>query len=182
MFKTIIAIIVVTIVVLVALAGVDRLTGDIVEGSSNVTSANSSSLTGLSVTISGEINRPGTYLVEKGDTLADLVTYSGGLTGNDDDRCYNLNFVLENKQSFYIAPLRDNSSACAAETIAKVCLNSATKDELDEGVDAFSNSVAQAIVDYRDTNGSFLRLEELKEVTGIGPATFEKCKDYVTLR
>jgi competence protein ComEA len=48
-------------------------------------------------------------------------------------------------------------------------------------VSAFSSTVAQAIVSYREDKGAYKRLEDLKNVSGIGNATFEKCKNYVTL-
>ena len=40
---------------------------------------------------------------------------------------------------------------------------------------------AQAIVDYRDENGSFKRIEDLLQVKGIGEGTLAKIKDYITV-
>ncbi len=40
---------------------------------------------------------------------------------------------------------------------------------------------AQAIVGYRSEHGPFKRIEDLLKVSGIGPATFEKLKDYITV-
>ncbi len=40
---------------------------------------------------------------------------------------------------------------------------------------------AQAIVDYRNEHGPFKRIEDLLKVSGIGPATLEKIKDYITV-
>ena len=40
---------------------------------------------------------------------------------------------------------------------------------------------AQAIVGYRNEHGPFKRIEDLLKVSGIGPATFEKLKDYITV-
>ncbi|MCK4388321.1 MAG: helix-hairpin-helix domain-containing protein, partial [Dehalococcoidia bacterium] len=41
--------------------------------------------------------------------------------------------------------------------------------------------LAQRIVDYRSENGPFKRIEDLLKVSGIGEATFEKIKDYITV-
>ncbi|WP_083809818.1 ComEA family DNA-binding protein [Mahella australiensis] len=41
---------------------------------------------------------------------------------------------------------------------------------------------AQSIIDYRERNGPFKAVEEIQEVSGIGPATFEDIKDHITTR
>jgi len=41
--------------------------------------------------------------------------------------------------------------------------------------------LAQRIADYRSKNGPFKRIEDLLKVSGIGPATLEKIKDYITV-
>ncbi len=40
---------------------------------------------------------------------------------------------------------------------------------------------AQAIVGYRTESGPFRRTEDLLKVSGIGPSTFERIKDYITV-
>ena len=40
---------------------------------------------------------------------------------------------------------------------------------------------AQAIIDYRNSSGSFKSIEEILNVSGIGDAVFEKIKDYITV-
>jgi len=42
-------------------------------------------------------------------------------------------------------------------------------------------SLAQSIIAYRDANGPFESLEELLQVPGIGPRTFEAIKPFITL-
>lgn len=180
MFKTIIAIIATMVVVLIVMALVDRTTGAIV--SSGPMSVAISSVDSLTVTITGEVSHPGTYLLELNSTLASLLSASGGTSNNADEKAYDTTIALENKASYYIAPIYDNGNTCAVTPISKVCINTADKATLDEQVSAFSSMVAGNIVAYRETNGAFKRLEELKNVSGIGNATFEKCKDYVSLR
>jgi competence protein ComEA len=180
MFKTIIGIVVVTLVILIAMAAVDRVTGAITDTGGGQSSAKEED-DSLQVTITGEVMRTGTYIVPLGTKLAGLLDSAGGATANADPKAYDSTIILESRESYYIAPIYDNSDTCAATPIAKVCVNTAAKEKL-LSCAAFTNSLAAAIVDYRSSNGLFKRLEELKNVSGIGNATFEKCKNYVTLR
>ncbi|MBI3933557.1 MAG: helix-hairpin-helix domain-containing protein, partial [Acidobacteria bacterium] len=59
--------------------------------------------------------------------------------------------------------------------------NTATLEELDRLPD-IGPALAQRIIDYRTTNGPFAKIEDLQDVSGIGPATFEKLKDLITVR
>lgn len=177
MFKAIIAVLIVTVVVLIALSAVDHFTGTVTENSSSNTYE--SEKDSFEVTISGEVKRPGTYLVKEGLFLSDLIESAGGLTSNADEKAFNTSFLLEKKLEFYIAPLFDTGNVCASAPIDKACLNSASKEELLEKTVLTANQ-ADGIISYRQES-RFERLEEMKNVTGIGPATFEKCKDYVTL-
>jgi len=178
MFKTIIAIVVTTVVVLIIMAVVDKTTSSIVSSTPKSSSVSVSDT--LQVTITGEVNHTGTYLLALKTSLGDLLDAAGGATSNADSKAYDTSFILEDKQTFYIAPIYDNGNTCAVTPISKVSINTADKTAL-LGVQAFSTTVAGAIVTYREANGSFRRLEDLKNVSGIGNATFEKCKNYVTL-
>jgi competence protein ComEA len=50
-----------------------------------------------------------------------------------------------------------------------------------EALPGIGEVLAQRIVDYRSQNGPFKRIEDLLKVSGIGEATFEKIKDYITV-
>jgi competence protein ComEA len=63
---------------------------------------------------------------------------------------------------------------------AAVNLNTATKDEL-IALSGIGPAKAQAILDYRNANGGFKSVEELKDVKGIGAKRFEKLKAELTV-
>ncbi len=50
-----------------------------------------------------------------------------------------------------------------------------------EALPGIGETLAQRIVDYRDDNGSFKRIEDLLKVSGIGEGTFENIKDFITV-
>lgn len=179
MIKIIIAIVLVTVVGLVVFSAVDSATSG---GGGNEESQEVVSET-FTVSISGEVNKVGTYYVEVNSTLSTLITAAGGATSNADEKSYNLDYVLSKNQSFYIAPMYKNSETCSSEPIEKININSASSEEIlaAKGFTIDQNK-ANNIVAYRESKGAFARIEDLMEVSYIGTATFEKMKDYVTLK
>ncbi len=62
----------------------------------------------------------------------------------------------------------------------KVSLNNGTKEDF-ETLSGIGSSKANAIIEYRNEHGKFNTIEEIKNVSGIGDATFEKIKENLTL-
>lgn len=58
--------------------------------------------------------------------------------------------------------------------IQTVNINQASAEELAAALEGVGMSKAQAIIEYRDSNGSFERIDQLTEVKGIGAATLAK--------
>jgi competence protein ComEA len=69
---------------------------------------------------------------------------------------------------------------CSFTATAAVNLNTATKDEL-VALPGIGPAKAQAILDYRNKNGAFKSIEELKDVKGIGAKRYEKIKSELTV-
>lgn len=145
-----------------------------------VSDTNTSS-SSISVTISGEVTRTGTYVMEENTTLDDLINVASGTTTNADTLAFDTSYLLEDGDSFYIAPKYDHSDVCSMEPIVKANINTADEEGL-QVVKGIGSTIAKAIVSYRNANGNFARIEDLKKVSGIGNATFEKIKDYIRLR
>ena len=135
---------------------------------------------GITVTVQGEVIRPGTFVLGKGATMYDLIMAASGTTSNADVLSFNTDYVAPAKGSYYIAPLYDNSSTCSAAPITKVNINKAEAEEL-QAVAGFTKTVATAIVSYR-VSKNFEAIEEIKNVSGIGAATYLSCRDKITLR
>lgn len=62
----------------------------------------------------------------------------------------------------------------------KVSINNATKEDL-MSLTGIGKSKANAIINYRNENGLFKQIEDIKNVSGIGDSVFEKIKNNITL-
>jgi competence protein ComEA len=136
----------------------------------------------IQVKIEGQVVNPGTYTISKDSTILDLVNLAGGYLSSADLDSINDYLYIEEKTLVYIPLLPGYSQSCVIDpTVEKVNLNTATIDELME-INGVSQVLAERIVAYRDTNGDFLSLEDLMNVNGIGIKTYEKIRDYLTLK
>ena len=153
----------------------------------------------IAVHIIGEVNKPGIIYLEEGARINDAIGEAGGETKEADLAQVNLAYVLQDGQKIYIPNKKEkittyiiqesgnngvveensNTNESKGEN-EKVNINTASQSELD-GLPGIGDSIAQRIIDYREQNGNFKSIEELKEVKGIGEAKFEEIKDRVTI-
>lgn len=131
-------------------------------------------------TIEGEVSKSGTYTLADAISMADLINAAGGVSSNADDRAYFESAQLTAGQTYYIASKYDSSDVCSNSEITKVNIN---KDDADKlmTINGITSSVASSIVSYRSEKGTFTTLEQLKEVYGIGDATYRRIRNYVIL-
>ncbi len=72
--------------------------------------------------------------------------------------------------------LDDNESN---RNLNKININTATVEELSENLSGVGESIAKRIVEYREHNGEFTNIEDIKNVSGIGDKMFESIKDLI---
>jgi len=139
------------------------------------------------VYISGAVNKPGVFKVFHNARVIDLVTMAGGLTQDADVSKINMALLVKDGMHIHVVakPVVQSGgelfvNASKVKVNSKININTADKNELDT-LPGVGPSLAERILEYRQTNGSFSDIEDLKKVTGIGPSKFEKIKDKVTL-
>jgi len=113
--------------------------------------------------IGGAVANPGIYALREGDTLQTLLSDAGIEPDAD------LSHI-----EIYVPQEGEEQSS------QKIDINRA-EPWLLEALPGIGEVLAQRIIDYRSENGSFRRIEELLKVSGIGEATFEKIRDYITV-
>ena len=83
---------------------------------------------------------------------------------------------LENSEGIVVEPQESQ----AAPSPAQININTATAQQL-QLLPGIGESIAQRIVDYRETNGNFETIEALMNVSGIGEKKFSDIKDFITI-
>lgn len=141
------------------------------------------------VHVAGAVARPGLYELAGGARVADAIDAAGGSTRRADLAALNLAEPVVDGAKVYV-PRRGESSSvpvstatplpAATTTPAAVSVNTADQTAL-ETIPGIGPVKAAAIIQYREEAGGFSSIDELLEVSGIGPATLESMRAYVTL-
>ena len=129
------------------------------------------------VEIKGEVRHPGIYTLPKDTRIQDLISLAGGLSSDADTSSINLASKLTDGMVVVI-PKKSTANNLGPQD--KVNINTATITELCT-LAGIGEAIAQRIINYRTTNGFFTSIEEIKNVSGIGDALFEKIKDNITI-
>lgn len=138
------------------------------------------------VSVVGEVAAPGLKTLEPGARVADALAAATPLP-EAETMTLNQAQRLADGQQLHVLPqgappdpaLADAPTAAPAGG-NKISLNSATAAELTD-LSGVGEVTAEAIVSFREERGGFKDVEELLEVSGIGPAKFAKLKDDVQL-
>lgn len=152
------------------------------------------------VHIAGCVQKEGMLELSSNSRIADAIEKAGGLTQEADLSDINLAYLLEDGMKIYIPnqnerqennektkniPKEENTpSMQIQDTNTKqdvININTATQEELDT-LPGIGPATAAKIIAYRKEKGKFNNKEEIKEVSGIGEAKYEKIKEYISIK
>jgi competence protein ComEA len=148
--------------------------------------AQASSASPLVVAVTGKVRRPGVVTVPAGARVIEAVRAAGGAMPGADLSLLNLARKVADGELIAVgvpaaaAGPAGGSGAAPGAAGGKVNLNTATLEQLD-GLPGVGPVLAQRILDWREANGPFTTVDQLREVTGIGEAKFGDLKDQVTV-
>ncbi len=140
------------------------------------------------VHVSGEVKSPGVVKLKSGARLYEAVEKAGGITKEGDYDSVNLASLLTDQQKVVIGNINEpkipnsvyaGGSDAEITTSNKININSAGKTEL-ETLPGIGSTIAQSIIDYRESNNGFASIDDIKNVNRIGDKTFDKIKDMIT--
>lgn len=168
-------------------------------------------VTRIKVDIKGSVVSPDVYEVDSNSRVIDIINIAGGVTEDADTDNINLSKKvsdedviiiysreeLESNKKSYEEKIdyctTDNNSACATNVVTFddnsnsdntgstiININTAAVEDFMK-LSGIGEAKAKAIVEYRNSIGSFSKVEDIKNVTGIGDSIFDKIKDYLTI-
>lgn len=154
----------------------------------------------IAVYVSGAVNKPGVVTLPAGSRAVDAVNACGGVLPTADPDKINMAQELKDGEQLrvperaQVAPVSDASgtagtagSAASANGATPansagglVNINTASEQELDT-LPGIGPAMAKRIIEYRTTEGGFKKLEDIKNIKGIGDAKFNKLKDKICI-
>jgi competence protein ComEA len=129
------------------------------------------------VHVSGEVINPGIYQLPANSRLFDAVFAAGGFTEQAQADSVNLARPINDGEQIKVAKIGE-ISVQSDQSQSTISLNSATLNQLDQ-LPGIGATLAQRIIDWREQNGGFSRISDLRKVSGIGPKLYESIKTLV---
>lgn len=137
----------------------------------------------IHVNVDGAVQRPGNYTLPPGGLVDDAVQAAGGPTADADLERINLAQVLRDSQQVHMpryGEVLPTPTPYGLSADGRVDINLAGTALL-ETLPRIGSAIAQRIIEYRETQGPFETVEQIQEVRGIGPVTFEGIKDLIAV-
>ncbi|NCU17476.1 helix-hairpin-helix domain-containing protein [Pallidibacillus pasinlerensis] len=149
----------------------------------------------IKVDLKGAVQKPGVYTAQEGERVIDLINRAGGFLDDADQTKINLSQKVADEMVIYVPKVGEDSnvmdqvasffqpqqSGNEASSDGKVNINQADSTLL-QTLPGIGPSKAEAIIEYRETNGPFKMIEDIMNISGIGEKTFEKLKNSITVQ
>ena len=147
----------------------------------------------LYVHVCGAVMSEGVYALPEGARIGDALALAGGAKEEADTAAINLAQYLQDGMKIYVPSAEETRGIPKAELAAaysggtgtftdagavRININTASLQELMR-LNGIGERYAQAIIEYREARGAFQRIEDIKQVHGIGDKTFERIKDFI---
>lgn len=145
------------------------------------------------VDIKGAVKKPGMYAVQSDMRVFDVIEQAGGFCEDANQNQVNLAMKLADQMVIYVPKVGEAAQETqvagelpttlnepAAKEEGKINLNTADVTELQQ-LNGIGQKKAEAIIEYREQNGSFQSIEDITKVSGIGQQTFQKLKEHLSV-
>lgn len=163
------------------------------------------------VHVSGAVNKEGIVELKIDSRISDAIDKAGGVREDATIEDINLAYKLEDGMKIHIPTKQEKENVNTTDIVKeettekyitsssgivgenklkkntqntqslKVNINTATQTQL-ETLPGIGPSTATKIMAYRKEKGKFDKIEDIKEISGIGDAKFEKIKDFISVK
>ena len=131
----------------------------------------------ITVHICGEVHFPGVYTVYSDSRIYEIVKQAGGFTEYADVEAVNQAKEVSDGEQIYIPSVLDKDDPVTQGLIDLNKANEATLCTI-PGIGA---ARAKQIIEYREKNGNFQKVEDIMKISGIKEGMFEKIAPYITV-
>lgn len=152
----------------------------------------------LIIHITGAVKNPGVYQLKSTDRIVDAVKIAGGETEEANLDLINLAALLKDGQKIIVPYKTYNEtgeeintntysnvesvySSSSVSTSAKININTANTNML-QALTGIGPVLSERIIKYRNQNGFFGVIDDIKDVSGIGEKKFEGIKDLICVQ
>ena len=132
----------------------------------------------IKVHICGEVYFPGVYSLYSGSRIYEVVQQAGGFTIEADTEAVNQAKEVMDGEQIYIPSVKEREETKDSQGL--IDLNKATEAMLCT-IPGIGAQRAKQIIDYRDKNGKFNKIEDIMKISGIKEGMFEKIAPYITV-
>lgn len=135
----------------------------------------------ICIHISGFVLRPGVYNVDEGTRVHQVIALAGGFLDEADRDFLNLAMEVTDGmkiQVYSVDEVLELNNHQDKKNIINI--NFATKEEL-MNLPGIGEAKAKSIIEYRESNGLFKEIDEIKNISGIKENAFDKIKDLITI-
>ncbi len=150
--------------------------------------------------ICGAVSNPGVYPITEVCRVVDLVELAGGFTEEAAEDYINQALKVQDGQRIYIPTQKELKELSAADYMSGggasdipeqvssgalssklININTATAEELMK-LPGVGEAKAASILEYRNTKGKFITIQDLMKISGIKEGLFEKVSGYITVK
>ncbi len=154
----------------------------------------------ITVHIIGEVKYPGVVVLKEGSRVVDAIEAAGGETDDADLNSLNLAYMLNDGEKIYVPNKQEtkdenknyieegggtNISQAGTDQNnsknEKININTAGEDELMK-ITGIGESTAKKIIEYRNQNGRFKTIEDIKKIPGIGDSKYNNMKEEIRVK
>ena len=135
------------------------------------------------VQVAGAVTSPGVYELSNGSRVYQAIESAGGLLPTAEDKDLNQAAVLEDGQKIYVYTVDEaKAESEKSETVDDGLVNINTASVADfKTLPGIGETKANQIVAYREANGPFSSIEDIKKVTGIGDGIFKQINSLIKI-